>query len=136
MDAPSVEAGTDRAISRLRAAFVAALRSGDDRAASSLYAEEGYLIAPSAEAIRGRDAIAAFWAAGLAAGVRDVELEAVEVRRGGSLAYELGRYVLRVRPDDGREVIDRGTYLLVLERLADGNWRRAVEMFSPGKEAA
>jgi uncharacterized protein (TIGR02246 family) len=121
----------DRSIGRTRAEFVAALRDGDAAAASSLYADDAKLIAPSAELLRGRIAIEAFWRAGLEAGVCDAELESLELGIDEGFAYEIGRYALTLEPADGGSVVDRGTYLLVHERQADGAWRWAVEMFNP-----
>jgi ketosteroid isomerase-like protein len=114
-----------------RVAFADALRHADANALGSIYAETARLVAPSAGVIEGRAAIQAFWQAGLDAGVVDVRLEAVEVQCRDSLAYEIGRYVLQLRPASGESVVDRGTYVLVLEQHTDGSWRRAVEMFSP-----
>ena len=47
------------------------------------------------------------------------------------MAYEIGSYVLRMRPGTQGTAVDRGTYLLVLEPRGDGSWCRTVEMFSP-----
>jgi uncharacterized protein (TIGR02246 family) len=119
------------AIARTRTEFVDALRSGDARAASAVYADDAQLLAPSAELVAGREAIAAFWRAGLDAGIAGVELEELRFKRGESVAWEIGRYVLRLEPADGTPVVDSGKYLLVHERQEDGSWRRAVEMFNP-----
>jgi len=114
-----------------RADFADAIRHGDTRTAASIYTDTARLIAPSAELIEGRESIEAFWQAGVDAGVVDVELDTVAQRRADRMAYEVGRYVLQLRPAAGQMVVDRGTYVLVLEQQADGSWRRAVEMFSP-----
>jgi hypothetical protein len=86
---------------------------------------------PPAELIEGREAIEAFWQAGLEAGVSEVEFEALELERQDGLAYEIGRYSLRLEPADGGTVVDRGKYVLVHERQEDGSWQWAVEMFNP-----
>jgi ketosteroid isomerase-like protein len=121
----------DLAIAESRVAFVAALRGGDATAASAVYAEDARLLPPSAELLQGREAIEAFWKAGVEAGISEVELEALEFESDGGLAYEIGRYALRLRPADGGTVVDRGKYLLVHQRGPDGSWRRAAEMFNP-----
>lgn len=121
----------DGAIARTRAEFVAALQSGNAAAASTVYADNAQLLAPSAELFAGREAIAAFWQAGLEAGVSDIELEELTLECGGSVAWEIGLYALRLEPPEGGTVVDRGKYLLVHERQPDGSWRRAVEMFNP-----
>ena len=131
MDGARDDETVSRAVAEARAAFVAALGAGDAHAAADVYADDARLLAPSAEPIRGRGAIAAFWQAGVDAGVAEVELDAFELRRHDGFAYELGRYALRLRPHEGRGVVDRGKYVLVHERQADGAWRWALEMFSP-----
>jgi len=123
--------GAEGATAGARAAFMSAVRRGDARAASSVYTDEARLVAPSAELIRGRRAIEAFWQAGVGAGLCGIELETIELAQVGRLAYEIGRYALRLRPADGGSVVDRGKYLLVHERQPDGSWLRAVEMFNP-----
>lgn len=119
------------AIAATRAAFIAALRDGDAAAAAAVYADDATLLPPSAEPLKGREAITAFWRAGVEAGISEVELDALELEREERLAYEIGRYALRLQPADSGTVVDRGRYVLVHARQADGTWRRAVEMFSP-----
>jgi ketosteroid isomerase-like protein len=119
------------AIAETRAAFAAALRCGDAKAASAVYANGASLLAPSAELIRGRKAIERFWAAGVGAGLSDVELDSLQLERQDGFAYEVGRYALRLDADDGGIVLDRGKYVLVHERQQDGSWQWAVEMFNP-----
>ena len=121
----------DEALAENRASFVAALAGGDAKAAAAVYAGNARLLAPSAELVRGSEAIEAFWRAGLEAGIRAAELRAVELDRHDGLAYEIGRYALQLEPAEGGTVVDRGNYLLVHERQEDGSWRWAVEMFNP-----
>ena len=119
------------AIARTKDDFVAALRNGDAVAASAIYADDAQLLAPSAELFAGRDAITAFWRAGLEAGVSEVEFEALQLDREGGFAFEIGRYAFRLEAVDGGTVVDRGKYVLVHRRQEDGSWRRVVEMFNP-----
>ena len=131
MDEPRERSHPDAGIGEGRAVFTDGLRHGDTNAIASVYADAARLLAPWAHLIEGRDAIQAFWQAGLDAGVVDIELEAAAVERRDRMAFEIGRYALQIRQDVGGTVLDRGRYLLVLEQQADGTWRRAVEMFSP-----
>jgi ketosteroid isomerase-like protein len=131
MDERSPDGRLEGAIAETRAVFVGALNNGDAKAAAHVYAEEARLVAPSGEPITGRESIEAFWRAGLEAGMCDVELEALELERRGRVAYEIGRYSLRLEPAEGGTVIDRGKYVLVHERQKDGSWQWAVEMFNP-----
>ena len=126
----------DEALSENRASFVAALADGDAKAAAAVYAANARLLAPSAELLRGSEAIEAFWRAGLEAGITSAELEEVELDQHEGLAYEIGRYAVQLEPAEGGTVVDRGNYLLVHERQEDGSWRWAVEMFNPDSSPA
>jgi len=136
MDGHARNGDHEDVIDASRAAFAAALRGGDAAAAAAVYSEDASLLPPSAEPLKGRDAITAFWRAGVEAGISDVELDALELERVGGLAYEIGRYALRLRPAGGATVVDRGSYVLVHAQQTDGSWRRAVEMFSPDAQPA
>ena len=120
-----------RAITAVRSAFRDAIRRGDASGAASVYGEGARLIAPSAARIEGRDAIEAFWRAGMGVGLATVDIEAAETRADRPMACELGRYEIRLEPGGGPTVVEKGSYVLVLEAIADGSWRRAVEVFSP-----
>jgi uncharacterized protein (TIGR02246 family) len=121
----------DAEIVQARATFVGALNDGDAHAAAAVYAPDARLLAPSAELLKGRGAIEAFWATGVAAGISNIELDVVELERRDGFAYEIGRYAIRLRPAEGGTVVEHGKYLLLHTRQADGSWRRAVEMFNP-----
>lgn len=111
--------------------FAAAIRSGDPLAASQAYAEDALLQPPNTAAVEGRDQIAAFWRAGLDAGVTDVELVPLRERRNDGIAFEIGTYTMHVDVPEGGTVVDRGRYLIVHKRDSDGSWRYAAEMFTP-----
>ncbi len=88
------------------------------------------MLAPSAELVRGRDAIEGFWRAGLEAGVADVGYEPLELELGDELTHEIGRYTLRLHVEQGGTVVDKGKYVVLYARHA-GGWRRTLEMFGP-----
>ena len=118
-------------IGATRSHFTEALRRGNAKDACSVYSSDARLLPPSAELMQGRAAIEAFWQAGVDAGISDVVIEPLELERRDGLAYEIGRYELRLQPATGAAVVDRGKYVLVHERQRDGSWKRAVEMFNP-----
>jgi uncharacterized protein (TIGR02246 family) len=124
--------GASELIAEHRQAFADAVRRGDANAAASVYAADAHLLPPSAEPMIGRDEIRAYWQAGIDAGVADVSLIAEGAQQNEGLAYETGKYVIRVEPTDGVRLVERGHYVHVYQRQADGSWQRAVEIFSPG----
>jgi ketosteroid isomerase-like protein len=119
----------DDEIELARHAFIGAFARRDSDGAAAVYTQDARLLAPSTELLRGRDAVRDFWRAGIESGIESVELEMLELQPYSGLAYEIGRYVLRLSNESGTTVVDRGKYLLVHRREADGAWRRAVEMF-------
>ena len=120
-------------IATARAAFVEAIRSHDAGAIAELYGDDARLVAPDLDPLRGRDDVAAFWQAGVASGITDVELEPEDVEITASLAWEVGRYALSIARETGDPAVERGRYLLIYAPGAgDANgWRRAAEMFRP-----
>ena len=128
MSAPEAK----ESIAAHRQSFVDALRKGDARAAASVYTENAHLLAPSSDAVFGRDDIRAYWQAGIDAGVAEISLNASGSEQNDGIAYETGRYVIRVDGADASRAVERGHYVQVYQRQADGSWQRAVEIFSPG----
>ena len=134
MDEGQQLAALERSAHAAHQRFVDAIRGGDCAAASSGYAPNARLLAPSADVVEGRDGIESFWRAGLDAGIRAVEHTPLRIDGHGSVAYEIGHYAIRLRPAGGGCVVDRGTYLVVHELNDDGTWAWALEMFTPDGE--
>lgn len=111
--------------------FVVAIAAGDAHAAAGAYSPSARLLAPAIDPIEGRTAIAEFWRVGIDAGIRDVERVPLQLEHHGPVAFEFGRYAIRLDPTDSSPLVDRGKYLLVHELQIDGSWQWAVEMFTP-----
>ena len=119
------------AIDAANAAFVKAFLAGDAKAVSELYTEDAQVIAPGAALVRGRAAIAAFWAGSMKT-TRDVRLETTAVESaGGDLAIEDG--VAHLVAKDGKESSAR--YVVVWKRVA-GVWRLHRDIWNAGPAAA
>ncbi|MDH4048519.1 MAG: DUF4440 domain-containing protein [Gammaproteobacteria bacterium] len=95
----------------------AAMDAGDAGALVALYAEDARLMPPNAEATIGREAVAATFSGMIESGAR-VELTVVESKSSGDMAYNVGTYKMTA----GGEVSDRGKYIEVWQRGADGAW--------------
>ena len=118
------------AIDAANAAFVKAFLAGDAKAASELYTEDAQVIAPAAELVRGRKAIAAFWAGSMKT-TRGVRLETTAVESAGDLAVEDG--VAHLVASDGSQSSAR--YVVVWKRVA-GVWRLHRDIWNAGPAAA
>ena len=97
----------------------ATFKSGNARAASTFYTDDGMLLPTGSEPIQGSAAIADFWEAVLHMGIKDVTLETREVDAQGATAIEVGQYTLRA---DGGQLADRGKYV-VIWKLVKGEWK-------------
>jgi uncharacterized protein (TIGR02246 family) len=112
-------------------ALATALARGSAADAAALYAADGKLLTAAAELIDGRRQIEAYWQAGLAIGLSDIELVAEDVEAGHEFAVEIGHYAFTLTADDGGPSIDCGKYVVLHRRQADGSWCRAVDVFNP-----
>ncbi len=97
-------------------AWVEAFNAGDAAAIAAMMTEDGAVLAPNADPIVGREAIEAYWAELIAAGLKGA-LVPVEVHTDGDLGYKQGTYELTM---DG-EVVDHGKWIEVWKRV-EGEW--------------
>jgi len=126
-----IEGGVRAATAETRSIFLAALARRDAAAAAAVYAEEARLLLPGADTMSGRDAIQAFWRAGLDAGVVAIDLEPEAVHAQSGFACEIGRYRLGLEPPGDSPVVEQGSYVIVHRPQSDGAWRRELELFTP-----
>jgi ketosteroid isomerase-like protein len=111
-------------------AFTAALAAGDAAAVAAVYSDNARLLAPGSELLTGTGAIAGFWNAGIAAGIRGAELTTLTVEERDDLAIEVGRYTLRIQPAGADSVTDTGKYVVVHRRNGSGDWRWDLDIFN------
>jgi uncharacterized protein (TIGR02246 family) len=110
-------------IDAINKGFVEAFNRGDLAAAMRVYTEDATILPPNTEMIKGKKAITAYWQGALNMGVKEAQLETVEVTpMGEKAACEIGTYVLKIHPEGGQAFTDKGKYMMVW-KLVDGSWK-------------
>lgn len=113
-------------------AFKAAFNSGDSAAVAALYTADGQLAPPNSDVVEGAEALAGYWQAFIAMGLKVEALDTVEVDEYGDSAVEQGRY--RLVDGDGNPV-DHGKYMILWKRDGDG-WKLHRDIFNSSAPAA
>ena len=96
-----------------------AFEQGDAAVLADLYTEDGMILPTGSDFIKGKQAIASFWQAGMDMGLKWTKLETVEVESHDDTAIEMGTYTL-----GGEEglVMDQGKYI-VIWKYEDEQWK-------------
>ena len=119
------------AIRTLSDAFVRHFNAADaDQLVQAFYAEDARLLPPNHPMVTGRSQISEALQQFLDAGFGEMATDAVEVGSSGDLAYRIGTYSL------GRPAPDRGKFIEIYRRQADGSWRCLADMFSSDQAAS
>jgi uncharacterized protein (TIGR02246 family) len=111
-------------------AFHDGVANQDAAALASLYHEDARFLAPNMEPAEGRPAIQGAMQQLLDMGVRSLDVEPIDVREGGDMTIEYGRYTLRIEPAGAEPVTDVGKYLVVHETRQDGSTKILFDCFN------
>ncbi|NIM59475.1 MAG: SgcJ/EcaC family oxidoreductase [Candidatus Aminicenantes bacterium] len=118
------------AIEEANLKFGEAVRQGDATALAALYTNDATLLPPDSDMIQGKQGIEAFWSQGLQMGVKDAVLTIVDVFGSGDLAYEIGKFTLTIQPEGQEPIEQKGKYVVVWKKTADGSWKLHVDIFN------
>jgi ketosteroid isomerase-like protein len=92
--------------------------------------EHSSMLVPNAPIATGKKAIAKLIAAGFA--LRDYKLawhpNKAGVARSGELGYTSGKYTVSFKDASGRTISEKGKYLMVWKKRADGAWKVLFDM--------
>jgi uncharacterized protein (TIGR02246 family) len=121
-----------KAIEEGNAKFSAAVRQADGAAIAALYTDDATLLPPDMDAIQGRSGIETFWKGGLQMGIKDAVLTTVNVAGGGDLAYEIGKFALKIQPEGKEPLEQKGKYVVVWKKTPDGAWKLHVDIWNSG----
>ncbi len=92
--------------------------------------EQGSMLAPNAPIVTGKAAIAKAIASDFALGDLAWHPNKAGVARSGELGYTSGTYEMRLKGAAGKTVLDKGKYLTVWKKEADGSWKVLFDMFN------
>jgi ketosteroid isomerase-like protein len=95
-----------------------------------LYVADALVLRSNYPPVRGASAVREFFFGALDAGLGEVEMEPLRVDVAGDMAYEAGRYKALVPGATGKRREERGKYLWVCTRQANGEWKLAVDCWS------
>lgn len=116
------------AIATVRATAEAAANSANRDGWIAAYAEDAVLLGPNAPAVVGKTAIAE----GVKAfpPLSNVKFTHVSVDGAGGWAYVQGTYEMTITPPGAAPVTDKGKYLEIWRKHADGSWKVHRDMHS------
>jgi len=102
---------------------------------NAFYAEDAQVFPPGQPLVSGREAIKQLWGA-LIPRLQRVSLTTTRIEASGELAYGTGIYEMTLAQPDGSRAEDRGKYVVVYRRQADGSYRAVADIFNTSRLAA
>jgi uncharacterized protein (TIGR02246 family) len=126
---PDTRAADEAAIRAAVGEWGAAARAKDAAAFASFYAEDAVLLLEASPDFTGRAAIGAT----IGGMMQDPNFalsfatSSIVVARAGDIAYELGSYELTMSDANQQPAAQKGNYVVVWGKQADGTWKVAID---------
>jgi ketosteroid isomerase-like protein len=118
------------AIQAADAAWMKVYHAKDLDKSLSFLDEQGSMLVSNAPMATGKDALAKAIARDFAAGDLTWHGNKVGVARSGDLGYTTGTYEWTLKTGSGKTATDKGKYLTVWKKEADGSWKVLYDMFN------
>ena len=104
----------------------------------SYYTDDAIILPPNLPTIQGKQGARAMWQGmfsvpGFGGGWKATR---VEVSRSGDLGWVTGTYELTETDASGQPMVDKGKYLEVWRKQADGSWKCVADMFNTDLSSA
>ena len=119
-DRAAIESASDR--------WVAAAQAGNWDEVASFYSDDAVIMPPNAETAEGRSAVGELLKT--FPPLESINFDQVHIDGCGDLAYVHGEYTMNFRLPDDQTMEDRGKYIEIWERQADGEWRITRDIFN------
>jgi uncharacterized protein (TIGR02246 family) len=125
-------ADDEAALKKLDDEWSKAVGSRDVDKAISYYTDDAVAMLPNIPTLTGKEPIRSFWKNMLDSPSfgGDWKPTKIEVARSGDLAYVSGTYEFTEKDDGGKPITDKGKYLDVWRKQADGSWKCVANMFN------
>lgn len=130
--APDTRAADEAVLKKLDEEWSKAAGAKDVEKTISYYSDDAVVLPPNSPKITGKEGFRSLWKSllnepGFHGGWSATK---VEVARSGDLAYVTGNYEMTANDAGGKPQTDKGKFLEVWKKQADGNWKCSVDMFS------
>jgi ketosteroid isomerase-like protein len=124
-------AADETTIRALDAQWAKSAAAKDVDATVGYYADDASLLAPNAPIASDKASIRAAWSALLGPDTSlNWQASKVEVARSSDLAYVQGVYQFSTKDAHGKPEMDRGKFVEVWKKQADGNWKVVEDIFN------
>jgi ketosteroid isomerase-like protein len=122
----------EQALREADAAWSKAAESKDLDKTVSYYSADATVLPPNASAATTKEEIRKIWQDMLASPGLAISWKAtkVEVAKSGDLGFVSGTYELTMNDASGKPVIDKGKYVEVWEKKADGKWKCGTDTWN------
>ncbi|MFN2531046.1 MAG: DUF4440 domain-containing protein [Pyrinomonadaceae bacterium] len=130
--APDTRAADENALTALDNDWSKAAGLKDVEKIVSYYSNDAVVMPPNSPSLTGKEPVRNFWkgmigAPGFTGGWKPTK---IEVARSGDLAYIGGTYELGANDANGKLMTDKGKYVEVWKKQADGSWKCAIDIFN------
>ena len=96
---------------------------------AATYTEDGMFMPPNGPSVRGRAAIEAWFKA--FPPMSEITVTPGEIDGRADVAYDRGTYALAfASPAKGQPASDKGKYVVISRKQADGSWLIAIDIFN------
>ena len=109
-------------------AIADAANAGNFAAAVSYYQDDAGLLLPNTAVVQGREPIRKWLAANPP--IAGFTIEPVDIDGRGDLAYVRGNYSLTLTPPGAAAIHDRGKFVEIWRKQADGSWKIKWDIFN------
>jgi len=120
----------ETAVRRLTQDWVIACNTKQLEDVLDLYGADAMVYRSNQPAVRASAALREFFVAALDAGLGEVSMEAARVEVAGDMAYEAGKFTALLPGVGGKRREERGKYVRVLAKDAEGDWKISVDCWS------